>query len=110
MKNSANPTEVTTKKITTAEEFNGLFGTAAVMGSNGSPTPVDFTKEFVLAVYAPSTSKQTTIKPVRLQKSGDQLHYYYTVKEGKELTFQTKPSSLIIVDKKYDGDVDFIKE
>ena len=38
-------------KITTEEEFNKLFGMATIMGKDGKPTAIDFTKQFVLGVY-----------------------------------------------------------
>lgn len=110
MKNSGEVTELTAKKITTSEEFDSLFGAGAVMGADGAPTPIDFNKEFVLAVYAPTTNKETTIQPLKIEKSGGQLYYHYSVKEGKDLNFQIKPSSIILVDKKNDATVNFIKD
>ena len=49
-------------KITTAEEFGKLFGMATTMGENGKPTPIDFTKKFVLAIVQPRKSLQTDLK------------------------------------------------
>lgn len=34
--------------IDSSEQFGRLFGTAAFMGQNGRPTPVDFEREFVI--------------------------------------------------------------
>lgn len=42
--------------ITKQEEFSGLFGMAAVMGKDGAPTSVDFSKESVIAIVLPETN------------------------------------------------------
>ena len=82
-------------KITTAEEFGRLFGMAAVMGKNGQPTEIDFTKKFVVAIVLPVTNLATEINPVRLEEQGDTLYYFYDAKVGNAQSFSTQPVSLI---------------
>ena len=91
----------TSSKITTAEEFGKLFGMATTMGENGKPTPIDFTKQFVLAIVLPVTNLATEITPGRLDEKGDTLFYFYDAKAGEAQSYSTQPISLIILDKKY---------
>ena len=88
-------------KITTAEEFGKLFGMATTMGEDGKPTPIDFTKQFVLAVVQPVSNLATELTPDRLEEKGDTLFYFYDAKVGEAQTFSSQPISLVILDKKY---------
>ena len=90
-------------KITTEEEFNQLFGKAAVMGPDGMPTTIDFSKQFVVAVVLPITEIATEIYPVKVVSEGNSLLYTYKVKTGEKQTFTVQPISIIILDKKYEN-------
>ena len=90
-------------KITTEEEFNKLFGMATVMGKDGKPTAIDFTKQFVLAIVLPETDFATEINPVKVEEKGDLLLYTYDVKTGEKQTFSIQPVSIIILDKQYES-------
>ena len=90
-------------KITTEEEFNKLFGMATVMGKDGKPTAIDFTKQFVLAIVLPETDFATEINPVKVEEKGDSLLYTYDVKTGEKQTFSIQPVSIIILDKQYES-------
>ena len=96
-------------KITTEEKFNKLFGMATVMGGDGKPTSIDFTKQFVLAIVLPVTDTKTEIYPVKVEAKSDSLFYTYEVKTGEKQTFSIQPVSIIILDKQYeDNEVKFI--
>ena len=98
-------------KITTEEEFNKLFGMATVMGKDGKPTSIDFTKQFVLAIVLPVTDMATEINPVKVEVKSDSLFYTYDVKTGEKQTFSIQPVSIIILDKQYeDNEVVLNKE
>lgn len=90
-------------KITSEELFKQLFGMATVMGENGKPTEIDFTKQFVLAVVLPVTDINTEINPVKVEEKGDTLFYHYDVKTGEKQSFSIQPLSIIILDKKYEN-------
>ena len=90
-------------KITTEEEFSKLFGMATTMGKDGKPTPIDFGKQFVLAVVLPVTDFETEINPVKVEEKGDSLFYSYEVKTGEKQSFSIQPVSIIILDKKYEN-------
>ena len=90
-----------TPKITSREDFDKLFGMAAVMGKDGIPTEIDFDRQFVLAVVLPITDISTEIVPGTIIAHGDTLFYSYEVKTGEKQTFSMQPVSIIILDKKY---------
>ncbi|MBQ1627019.1 MAG: pyridoxamine 5'-phosphate oxidase family protein [Prevotella sp.] len=90
-------------KITSEELFKQLFGMATVMGENGKPTKIDFSKQFVLAVVLPVTDIDTEITPVKVEEKGDTLFYHYDVKTGEKQSFSIQPLSIIILDKKYEN-------
>lgn len=90
-------------KITTAEEFEKLFGMSAVMGKDGHPTEIDFSKKFVVAIVQPVTNLTTEINPVRIEEKGDTLFYFYDGRVGKTQSFSSRPMSLVILDRKLSG-------
>jgi len=94
--------------ITTQAQFESLFGMAAVMG--GLPTPIDFSKEFVLAIVLPETSCSTSITPKSLSADGDSLILTYSLKIAPESTYIMVPCCLLIVDRQYLKDSAVLKE
>ena len=90
-------------KITTEEEFNKLFGMATIMGENGKPTAIDFTKQFVVAIVLPITDFATEINPVKVEEKGDSLLCTYEIKIGEKQSFSIQPVSIIILDKEYES-------
>lgn len=90
-------------KISSAEEFQNLFGMAAVMGQDGMPTAIDFSKQFVLVVVLPVTDVYTEIQPLDVKVQGGELVYEYSVKTGEKMTYSMRPMALIVLDREYDG-------
>jgi hypothetical protein len=87
---------------TTQEEFDKLYGCAAVMGNDGLPTPIDFSKQFTIGVILPITNDNTEIIPRKLQTTGDTLTLHYSTKiTERNMSWKMQPMSLIIVDKKH---------
>ena len=94
--------------ITTEGEFDVFFGKAPVMGKGGLPTPIDFSKSYVLAVDVPDTSYATQIIPVSLVRdSSGKIVYSYKVETGRELGFEIHPCLILIVPKQYGTQVEF---
>lgn len=91
-------------KVTTQADFDRLFGMAAVMGKDGQPTPIDFHRQFVIAVVLPVTDIETHLQIGKLSSDDDRLTLHYTVKRGERQSYFTQPMELVIVDKKYDRD------
>lgn len=93
-------------KITDEAVFNKCFGMATAMGKDGQPTAIDFSRQYVIAVTLPVTDTMTVLKPKRLVKASDgRLTFTYVVKRGKKMSYSIQPLLLVIVDKKYDGEV-----
>lgn len=94
--------------IETEEDFNNTFGMATTMGENGKPTSIDFDSEFVIAVLLPPTNKETNIKPVSLVKE-NKLVLTLSVETGNvEHSYTMQPCLILIVDKQYKSEVEFI--
>lgn len=92
--------------VTTRADFDSLFGMAVTMGPEGQPTPVDFIKQFVIAVGLPETDRATAITPVCLKKDEKgQLTFSYRVERGERRTYTTVPNLLLVVDSAYKGEV-----
>ena len=87
-------------KIDTEEEFSSLFGFASVMGENGQPTPVDWDKEFVIAVVNPVTDFATELTPVSLSLEDGELVFTYSETVGEKQSWTMQPVLLVKVDRK----------
>lgn len=101
VKNDQTVNTPTEKVITNQEEFDKIFGAAAHMGKNGTPTAIDFSKEQVIAIMLPVTNIYTKIHPINLiiTKIKD-AEFYYKIEYGEKLNFNIKPLALIVVSKK----------
>jgi len=97
-------------KITSQEQFDELFGAAPVMGTDGEPTQIDFTKQFVIATILPETDCPTEIIPRTLKTSGDSLIFTYKANRREKSTFTMRPIYLLIVDKNNDRHTTIVKE
>ena len=98
-------------KIDSQELFERYFGMAAFMGKNGEPTPIDFSKQFVIAIVLPETAHSTELSAERLTEEGDCLMLTYQVSVAeKENTWTQVPVQLIIVERAYERDSVILKE
>lgn len=93
-------------RIDTQEKFDEVFGAATVMGEQGKPTSIDFSKESVITIILPETDVETTIVPISISKdkSGN-LTFNYKVKKGNKLSFTTRPNFALKINNKEKGKV-----
>lgn len=91
-------------------EFARTFGMATTMGEDGKPTPIDWEKQFVIAVVLDEASEYVTIEPKKLINTKDGLHFRYSVKTGDEISYSMRPCLIVIVDKKYQSRIISIVE
>ncbi len=97
---------ISNPKIDTEESFKTYFGAATKMGESGKPTVIDFTKEYAIAVVLPVSNVETNIHPVSLKKGTDgSVVFEYKVAIGNKLSYMSRPFLLLVVDKKFDGNV-----
>lgn len=98
------------KKITTQEEFDKIFGMASVMGEDGAPDKIDFSKQYVLVIIGKVSNKYSTIKINKLQRNHIEIMLYYTLKSGKEQDYSIRDSKIVQISNQYQGHVQFIKQ
>ena len=89
------------------QDFESVFGEAAVMGRNGQPTSIDFRHQFVIAVILPETNRQTTIETALLRRNGDRLYFSYIIDEGHATSYTMRPFTAVVVDRNEPSDVVF---
>jgi hypothetical protein len=87
--------------IDSSEQFEKLFGAAAFMGKNGQPTPVDFDREFVIAVVYPVVDFAVELAPESLRLEGGQLVFTYLETTGEQQSWTMRPVLLVKADRKY---------
>ena len=89
------------------QDFENVFGNASVMGRNGQPTRIDFSRQFVVAVIMPETNRQTTIETALVRRLGDRLYFSYIIEEGHATSYTMRPYTAIVVDRMEPSDVVF---
>lgn len=95
-------TETGLKKFLTREEFCRCFGEAAVMGRNGQPTSIDFTKSFVVARILAPTDLSTEITPAGITRGSDgTLTVRSIIKSGGKRSYTVRPFYMLILPRKY---------
>jgi len=93
------------RKITSRDEFDSIFGMAAVMGKDGRPTNIDFSAQYVIALIDKISDRAADIEVINLTKSGETVTVNYSYKEGEKLTFTLRISKILIVDNQYKGEI-----
>jgi len=91
------------KKFTSKEDFDKYFGMGATM--NSSPTPIDFNNEFAAAYIMPITTLETTIKVDSVIWNGKKNEMWLSIQTGDSMTYSVRPVKILLIDKKYDGEV-----
>ena len=89
------------------QDFESVFGEAAVMGRNGQPTRIDFSRQFVIAIILPVTNRQTVIETALLRRLGDRLYFSYIIDEGHATSYTMRPYTAVVVDRNEPSDVIF---
>lgn len=89
------------------QDFENVFGEAAVMGHNGQPTRIDFSRQFVVAMIMPVTNRQTTIETALLRRLGDRLYFSYIIDEGHATSYTIRPFTAVVVSRNEPSDVVF---
>lgn len=88
-------------QIATQEQFESTFGVAAYMGQGGQPTPIDFSRQMVLAVTCKSVDRQVSLDAVSLSVTADgTLTLVYRKKVvGPRLSYTATPCLVVVADK-----------
>lgn len=96
-------------KITSLAEFEKIFGMARVMGGKGKPTAIDFSKQYVISIIEEPTDRNIEIVPLSLKQKKGTIVFNYKRTVGKQRSVTIQPALIIIVDKKYNGQVKVIR-
>lgn len=107
VKNTHINNKVEELKITDSEEFHRIFGMATVMGKDGMPTPIDFSKQYVLAVVGLPTELSTTLKLIDVKQENESIIVNYQLKEGEKQSYTTHPSLVVLVNQEFKGEPKF---
>ena len=104
-------TDHSPRLIKSSEELDRYFGQAAVMGKNGTPTNIDFSKKNAIAIIGQDTNIDTDIKitSIKKRKDGCVTVRYKVMQTGEPKSYSTTPCLLVTIDKKHGGNVEFIK-
>ena len=90
--------------ISSQSLFDECFGAAAVMGEEGVPTPIDFSKKSVITLDLGEKTVSTVMEVVGVDlPEANRIRVLYKVKEGEPISYSERPCAIVIVDKKYDG-------
>jgi len=90
-------------KIETQAAFDELFSPAASMGKDGKPTPIDFDKQYVIAIISSTSDLTPTIDSIAVEKQGEEIAVTYKEVLGEKQSFTVRPVAILLVDKQYQG-------
>ena len=95
------------RKIMDQATFDSMFDIGYTMGIQQEP--LDFGKEFVIAVVNTSTDVQTKLTPVSLVKENGNLVFTYNEKLGEKTGTISRPILIVRVNKQYDAPLQIIR-
>lgn len=75
------------------DQMNTSFGMATTM--NTAPTPVDFTKDVVVAVALLPTNIDKNMTVSKIEKSNEVLKVYVNILDGEKKSFTQTPVTLV---------------
>ena len=81
--------------------FDSLFGMATSMYENGNPTPIDFNKQFVIALVGKVTNQPELYTIKKLEQKKSCLLVTCRVKTMKKQSYTSQSLQLLIIDRKY---------
>ena len=90
---------ILTEKITSQEKFDRYFGAAATQSQQ--PEPIDFSKEYVMAVILSNTDHATVILVDSLVHSGNKARLYYSVQTDGPQSYTIRPVLLLGIERRY---------
>lgn len=92
--------DYSSRLVTSQQEFDSLFGAAAVMGENGLPTEIDWKKQSLVALLTAPTNVETEIKLVNIKSEKGKLSVRYAVSQkGEARSYTYAPMRLFVVNK-----------
>lgn len=96
-------------KLISQQDFEKIFGAAAVMGKDGLPTAIDFSKEFVVAKIEKSSANTIELIPVSVSKKDNLIEIKYKKIVGEKQTYTSQTAMILILDKIYNKEIRFVQ-
>lgn len=90
-------------RIASQQKFDDIFGAAALVGEDGKPTEIDFSKRDVIALINDSSNNISGLNINSLKQSKGKINLNYSFTQIVAQSYQSRHSALLIVDKKYTG-------
>lgn len=107
VRNDFTPEKLKGHRILDKRHFDEVFGSAATMSA--LPTPIDFARQYVIAVIDPVTDMSTQLSVISVMKRGDRITLRYNKSTGEKQTYSITPFLLLIVDLDHSGEVDVVQ-
>ncbi len=110
-----NNQEVIYKKISSYNELISIFGLDPKTDKNGDlsegkPTEVDFSKNYVIGLIAPQSYKNKEIIINNIIKNNGNITINYSIKDtATPITSRFAPFKILIIDRRYDGNISLNK-
>lgn len=106
VKKDVNIKQLSKSKITNQLEFESMFEKIPANNNEANtPTAIDFSKQYVIAVIRKPTRRNTLIKARSLKIDRDQITLAYKTEEGEKMDKKAHPLLLLLIDKKFQGDI-----
>ncbi len=86
--------------IDNEQDFNAVFGHAAVMG--GLPTDINWKKQYVIALILPETERTTNVMPKDVQQSPGNIIFKYQLNHGHKTGYRQVPFAAIALNRAED--------
>ena len=86
--------------IDNEQDFNAVFGPAAVMG--GLPTDINWKKQYVIALILPETDRTTNVMPKDVQQSPGNIIFKYQLNRGHKTGYRQVPFAAIALNRAED--------
>lgn len=93
--------------IRTQEQFDSVFGGAAVMGV--LPTAIDFSRQYVIAIVEPVTDHAVHFSVRNLVEIDGKLVLQYRREERDRRSYSVRPFLMVVVDSMYEGPVELVE-
>ncbi len=90
--------------ITTQERFDAVFGRSAVLGN--MPTPIDFDRQYVIAIVEPMTDRAVRYSVEGLVDIGGRINMVYRREVGEPRGYYVRPLLMLVVDGTYPGEIE----
>jgi hypothetical protein len=97
--------KLSSPKITTQHDFDLIFDKSTTIDENLTPTNIDFSKQYVITIINKASKNNSVINVNYLKVQGDEITLYYNEVKGDKQTDKTHPFIILVVDKKYQGNV-----